>query len=180
MNYQEHYIQIIEKLKKDQRPLVKLTPELLKELKAEWKDSLCQSIQDRPKLIKILCILDNTQNYSAEFNDLFMETFQLITDHELIIYVLAASQKHIINQSFRTGDMVPFFYFDYLKKLLKNKNPEVLEWTLRTIESLGPLSMRLKNEVRGVRPSFLKLFNTHQQACTQIIELLEKQWKQLL
>ena len=180
MTYQEHYIQIIEKLKKDERPLIKLTPELLKELKTEWKNSLSQTSQDRLKLTKILCILDNTQNYSAEFNDLFIETFQLIADHELIIYALAASQKHIINQSFRTGDMIPLFYFDYLKKLLKHKNPEVLEWTLRTIESLGPLSMRLKNEVRGVKPSFLKLFNTHQRSCTQIIELLEKQWKQLL
>lgn len=180
MNYQDHYIQIIDKLKKHERPLIKLTQDLVEELKNEWAASLRQGNQERLKLIKILCILDNTQNYAADFNDLFLQTFKTITDHELIIYTLAASQKHIINQSFRSGDMIPHFYFEHLKILLKHKNPEVLEWTLRTVESLGPLSMRLKNEVRGIKPSFFKLFNAHQQACVQIIELLEKQWRHLL
>jgi hypothetical protein len=37
MNYQELYTQIIDKLKKNERPLILLTPELIAELKAEWQ-----------------------------------------------------------------------------------------------------------------------------------------------
>jgi hypothetical protein len=180
MNYHDQYIQIIEKLKKDERPLIKLSPEFITELKTEWEKIL--ELEDIPasNLVKILCILDNTQNFSFAFNECFLQTFQKISDPELLIYTLAASQKHIINESLRTGVMIPPFYFEQLKKLLNHKNPEVVEWTLRNIESMGPLSLRLKEDVRKINLSFFKLFNTHQKACTQIIELLEKQWKNLL
>lgn len=180
MNYQELYSQIIEKLKKHERPQIKLTPELVSELKSAWQEALLRPAIDESALTKILCILDNTQNATSELNDLFSQTFEKIRNQELLIYLLAASQKHIVNESLRTGNMIPAFYFDQLRLLLKNKNPEVLEWTLRTIESMGPLSLRLKKEVREVKPGFLKLFNAHQKSASQIIELLENQWKRML
>lgn len=180
MNYQELYTQTIEKLKRNERPLIRLTPELITELKSAWHKAIEGDLIDEAALTKILCILDNTQNYTSELNEYFFGTFKKIKNHELIIYVLAASQKHVVNESLRTGVMIPAVYFDHLRELLKNKNPEVLEWTLRTIESMGPLSMRLKQEVREVKPSFLKLFNTHQKSAIQIIDLLEQQWKRML
>ena len=180
MNYHELYIQIIERLKKSERPQIKLTPELIAELKTEWHKAMAGSNIDQLALTKILCILDNTQNYTSELNDLFLKTFEKIRDQELLIYTLAASQKHVVSECLRTGNMIPAFYFDQLRALLKNKNPEVLEWTLRTIESMGPLSMRLKKEVRESKPNFLKLLNTHHKSASQIIELLENQWKRML
>lgn len=180
MNYQDLYAQIILKLKNDERPLIKLTPELVSELKAVWSASLSSDKIDESALTKIFCILDNTQNYTSELNDLFHESFLKIKNHELLIYTLAAAQKHLVNESLRTGNMVPSFFFEHLKILLKNKNPEVLEWTLRTIESMGPLSMRFRKEIREVKPSFMKLFNTHQKSAMLIIDLLEKEWKRML
>ncbi|RPJ73908.1 MAG: hypothetical protein EHM20_11470 [Alphaproteobacteria bacterium] len=180
MTIDELYLNTIEKLNQNIRPHIKLTPELISELKSAWQKAIAGPNIDQSALTKIFCILDNTQNYTSELNELFLETFQKIRDHELLIYILAASQKHIVNESLRTGVMVPIFYFDQLRELLKNKNPEVLEWTLRTIESMGPLSLRLKNEIREAKPGFLKLFNTHQKSATQIIELLENQWKRML
>jgi hypothetical protein len=79
----------------------------------------------------------------------------------------------------KSGVMISGVYFDLLKKLLKNKNPEVLEWTLRTIDSMGPMSLRLKKEVLEARPGLMKFFNQHQKSSSQIIELLEKQWEKM-
>ena len=116
---------------------------------------------------------------TSEFNELFFLTFKKIQNNDLVIYLLAASQKHVIGEALRTGDMIQEEYFQTLRELLKNKNPEVMEWTLRTIESLGPLSTRLKKEVLEAKPGFLKFFNQHQKASSQIIELLENQWKRM-
>lgn len=180
MNYQELYTQTIEKLKRHERPLIKLDTELIMELKTQWQKAIAGPSINQETLTKILCILDNTQNYTSELNDLFFQSLSKIREHEILVYILAASQKHIVSESLRTGVVIPTLYIDQLKQLLKNKNPEVLEWTLRTIESMGPLSLRLKKEVREINPSFLKSFNTHQKSATQIIELLENQWKRML
>jgi hypothetical protein len=76
-----------------------------------------------------------------------------------------------------TGNMMPSEFFDILKNLLKTKSPELLEWTLRTIESMGPLNFRLKTEIINSRPGMKKIFNSHLRACDEIINLLESQWK---
>jgi hypothetical protein len=176
MTYQQIYQDILEKLKNNQRPLIKLTPELISELKTEWEKAL-KSKSENETIKKILCILDNTQTTTSELNELFLKTLKEIKDHELIVYALAASQKHVIADSFKTGTMMSAEYFEVLKKLLQDKNPEVKEWALRTVESLGPLSLRLKNEVLAAKPGFMKIFNQHQKASGQIIEYLEKEWK---
>ncbi|MDD4973300.1 MAG: hypothetical protein PHY93_03070 [Bacteriovorax sp.] len=179
MNYQQLYIQIIDKLKKNERPLILLTPELIAELKAEWQRALSEINVDEIALKKILCILDNTQNMTSELNELFIATFEKVRNQDLLIYTLAASQKHVIAQSLHTGNMISIAYFEKLKALLKNNNPEVVEWTLRTIETMGPLSLRLVNDVRAVKPGIFKFLNLHQKAASQIIELMEKQWEKM-
>lgn len=179
MNYQELYTQIIEKLQKNERPLIKLTPELVAELKTEWQKAIAEINIDESALKKILCILDNTQNMTSELNELFIRTFEKVRDQDLLVYALAASQKHVIGESLRTGNMISSAYFEQLKELLKSKNPEVVEWTLRTIETMGPLSLRLVKEVRAVKPGIFKFLNQHQKYSAQIIELMEKQWEKM-
>jgi len=179
MKNSELYLDIIAKLKAHQRPLLKLTPELIDELKFDWQNSLKDTV-DHQTILEILCILDNTQNTSNAFNDLFLITFEKCTNEDLLIHTLAASQKHLVAESLKSGVMPPQAYFDCLKTLLKNKKPEVIEWTLRTIESMGPLSLRLKLEVRAAKPGISKFFNSHQKSASQIIELLEKQWERML
>jgi hypothetical protein len=182
-NYQRIYQETIEKLKNGQRPQIKLTPELLSEMKLEWEKSLASGIDKATQnetIKKILCILDNSQNSTSELNDLFFQTLKQIKDHELIIYCLAASQKHVIADGLKTGKVMSYEFFEILKTLLQDKNPEVKEWTLRTIESLGPLSLRLKQEVLKAKPGFMKIFNQHQKASAQLIDYLENEWKRML
>jgi hypothetical protein len=179
MNYQELYLETIHKLKRNERPLIKLNQELINHLKDEWPKAFNSPSVDKLALEKILCILDNTQNTSNQFTEMFLTIFAKIEDDQLLIFALASSQKHVIAEAFKSGDMIPAPYFDELKKLLKNKNPEVLEWTLRTIDCLGPLSLRLKKEIREVKPGFKKFFNHHQKSSFAIIELLEKQWENI-
>lgn len=176
--YQELYRETIEKLRQGHRPQIKLTPELLAEIKADWEAALASGAQNET-IKKILCILDNSQNTTAELNDLFIKTLKEIKDNELVVYALSASQKHVVAESLKTGTMISFEYFEALKNLIQDKNPEVKEWALRTIETLGPLSLRLKNEVLAARPGIMKLFNQHTKASSQIIEYLEKEWKRM-
>jgi hypothetical protein len=181
-NYLEIYTEIIEKLKKDQRPKVVLTKELLAEIKEVWELALKKGsshINEQEQIKKILCILDNTQTTTSELNELFFKTLMEVKEKDLLIYTLSASQKHVIADSFKTGKMISFEYFDILKKLLSDKNPEIKEWTLRTIESLGPLSLRFQKEVLAAKPSFLKRFNQHQKRSFQLITFLENEWKRM-
>jgi hypothetical protein len=176
--FERIYKETIEKLKNGQRPQVKLTPELLSEMRAEWEKALAEKSTETIR--KVLCILDNAQNTTSEFNELFFKTLKEIKDHELIVYCLSASQKHVIADALKTGKMISLEYFEILKKLLLDKNPEIKEWTLRTIETMGPLSMRLKNEVLAAKPGLMKMFNQHQKASAQLIEYLENEWKRML
>lgn len=179
MNTNDLYLDTIAKLKRDIRPLILLTPELILRLKLEWQNALNASNIDQSSLKKILCILDNTQNMTSELNELFIKTLEQSHDPDLLIYTLAASQKHVIGESLRTGNMISNAYFQKLKELLKSKNPEVLEWTLRTIEAMGPLSLRFIKDVRDIKPGVLKFFNPHLKSSSQLITLMEKQWEKM-
>jgi hypothetical protein len=167
INLESLYQNTLLKLKNDQRPQIKLTPELIAVLKSNWSESP----------LKVLCILNHTQSTSAEFNQLIFAALNESKDYKFLIFLLAASEKHIISHSFMTGNMIPMEFFDILKKLLQTKNPELLEWVLRTIESMGPLNRRLQKEIRKSKPGFMKYFNSHLRASDEIIILLEKQWK---
>jgi hypothetical protein len=182
-NYQRIYQETIEKLKLGQRPQVKLTPELVAELQLEWSKAFVNGVAKSAQnetIKKILCILDNTQNTTSELNELFIQTLKEIKDSELTIYCLAASQKHVIADGLKTGKMITFEFFEILKNLLHNQDPEVKEWTLRTIESMGPLGLRLKQDVLKAKPGFLQKFNKHQKASAQLIEYLESEWNRML
>lgn len=182
-NYQRIYQETIEKLKQGQRPQVKLTPELLAELKTEWQKALSDKsakFTQNETIKKILCILDNSQNTTSELNDLFFATLKEIKDSELLVYCLAASQKHVIADSLKTGKMISIEFFEILKIMLTDTNPEIKEWTLRTIETMGPLGMRLKAEVLKAKPGFMQMFNKHQKASAQLIEYLENEWNRML
>lgn len=178
-NLEALYDQIILKLKKNERPQIKLSPELIAEIKTEWQKAIDHSHIEEATIKKILCILDNTQNMTAELNEQFIKTFEKVRNQDLLIYALAASQKHVIAESLKTGTMISAEYFEKLKELLKSKNPEVVEWTLRTIESMGPLSLRLVSDVRSVKFGIFKFLNQHQKSSSQLISLMEKQWEKM-
>ena len=175
------YTEIIEKLKNHQRPQVRLSPELVSLIRDAWQGALKENDESlqNSSLKKIFCILDNTQTTTSELNELFIQTLKEIKNNELIVYCLAASQKHLIGDSFKTGKMISYEFFDLLKNLVKDKNPEIKEWALRTIETLGPMSLRLKNEVLNSKPGLSKFINKHAKASQEIIDALEREWKRM-
>lgn len=176
--YTKLYQDTLLKLKSGQRPQIKLNAEMIEGLKLEWQNALNTNASET--ITKILCILDNTQNTTSELNELFFKTLKTMKDSDLLVYTLSASQKHVIAEALKTGVMIPMEYFEILKNLLLSKNPEVKEWTLRTIETMGPLSLRLKKEVLNAKPGLMKLINSHQKKSAQLIEFLESEWKRMI
>ena len=52
--------------------------------------------------------------------------------------------------------------------------------SLRTIATMGPLSLRLKKEILDAKPGFRKFINSHHKKNSQLIEYLENEWKRML
>ncbi|RLA64835.1 MAG: hypothetical protein DRQ88_10360 [Epsilonproteobacteria bacterium] len=168
MNFQAKYLEIIGQLKKNTRPMVELTPDEVREL---WVKELSEE-----DLKQVLCILDHTKKLHGEFSSPIIKT--LAGDHspEILVYALAASQRHIIAKCGIDGVRVPKEFIEALRKLLKNNDAEVLEWDLRVIEQLGGRALILKEDVLAAKPNFLRALNPHKKAARQIITMLEKRW----
>jgi hypothetical protein len=178
INLEAIFNEIIEKLKKDERPKIMLTPEIIQKIKDEWNELLKLDFKDNKRLHQILCILDNSHNYSREFQDLLLTTLKKAKDKDTIIYTLTAIKKHIIEENLKNGIVLPLELMNSLKELIKSKEPEVVEWTLRTIDSMGPFGLRLRDEVLKHRPGISAFFNKHKQNSLEIIDHLEKQWNE--
>ena len=178
------YSQAIDDLKNFKRPQIKLGREEFIELYQIWQEKIqeldnpSQSEEALKALEKILCILDHTQKASSIFDELIEKSFQKVNKPELIIYLLSVSQKHLIQKKFLEGNPIPKSFFKSLRHLLETgqDHPEVLEWTLRTIEQLGNQSIKLREDILKIKPTWGALFNSNKKASKQIIEMLEKRW----
>lgn len=174
MNLNEEFENVISKLKNDERPLLKYSELEFSELNSLWTEFLNSKRFD--ELLKVFCLLDNTQNYSSVFNENIYRTFKEVDDPEFLIYNLSAASKHIIAFHQKRGERTPFELLEVLRELIKHQNPEVLEWTLRTIETLGSQAIFLKDDIMKARPGILSIFDKHKKASKQIIDMLEKRW----
>ena len=174
MNLEKEFNSTIEKLKNNERPLLKYTSIQFEELNNTWTNLL--SNENYSELFKVFCLLDNTQNYSDIFSENIFKTFDLTSDPQVIIYNLSAASKHIIAYNHQLGNRAPHDLVMKLKELLSHRDPEVLEWTLRTIEQLGSQALFLKDDIIKSRPGILAIFDKHKKASKQIIEMLEKRW----
>ncbi|CBW27011.1 hypothetical protein BMS_2208 [Halobacteriovorax marinus SJ] len=173
MDINKEFEQVIEKLKKNERPLLKYSEDEFHAINEEWSKLL--ETKNYKDLHKIFCILDNTQNYSNIFSENIFKTFS-IKDDEILIYNLSAASKHIIAYHQKKGERTPFELLNIFKELLHHQSPEVLEWTLRTVEQLGSQAIFLKDDIIKAKPGIMSLFDKHKKASKQIIEMLEKRW----
>jgi len=95
---------------------------------------------------------------------------------------MGIAHKHILERQQRDGDPIPQELILILKLYMtdkKNQQWEVLEWVLRTVVMIGPLSLELKSDIESIKPTILSLFNRHQRHYFEILELLQKNWQQL-
>lgn len=170
--------EIIQKLKNNERPKIMLTADLIEKIKNEWHEIIADSKLDTIRLQKLLCILDNTHNLTTEFQSLIIETLAKVKDAETTIYTLAAAKKHIIEENLKNGVVIPQKMMDELKRLLTHPEPEVFEWVLRTVDDLGPLGLRLRDDILKNRPGIGAFFNKHKKNSLEIIDHLEKKFNE--
>lgn len=171
------YQEILEKIKDEKRPFLRLDQNQRESLALSWREALGDHQNHQLKAIS--CILEHSTSQDDRFDQLFIESLSTISDANLLIYFLSASQKHVIERAHRIGEPVSIEFIKVLRSLLSLQDPELYEWTLRTIESLGPQNLILKDAILSTRPNRLNIFNKHSVSANQIINLLQRQWNEL-
>lgn len=172
MNLEEIFQNVLAKLERGERPLLRLSREDFLELKKVWTQA-----SDTETIHKVLCLLDNCHSLSPEFDELIIEHLHERQHPQTIIFTLSAATKHVLALKMRNGDPVPAAFIDALGALLAHKNAEVLEWTLRTIVELGRQGKRLRAQIQAHRPGFSAIFNVHKRNAQEIIDLIERTWQ---
>lgn len=177
MDIESVYQEVMGKLKNNQRPLLKLTPDnfafYLETLQAYLKSTPL----DLSNAHKVLLILGHGQSGDLRFEGPLLG---LMSHPEatssLIISALSASQIHLIKQAKLEGRRASFAYLEALKKLLYHADPEVVEWSLRTLDQLGGQGILLKEDLRKIRPGISAVFNQHKKNIQQIVDMLLKRF----
>ena len=150
----------------------------MEELSILWEKALEE--RDFDGLKQVLCLVQYSKEMSTLSVDLFVQTLHLLQGQKdsdpLILLTLGASWRPVIVKSQKTGERISLSFMESLKKLLFHKNPEVLEWTLRTIDQLGGESIWFKDAIIKIRPGWGRFFNKNKRASFQIIDMLSRRW----
>ena len=176
MIIEETYKQIINDLKQGKRPSINLDENLTSEILEKWQQALTEERSEKV-LTQIFCLLEHAQNSTAKFDQLYTQTFLEILDPDVLVYAMGSFHKQVLARLTREGNRVGQDHIESIKALLSHPSPEVLDWTLRTIEQFGMQGLQLKEFIREQRPGVSAIFNKHKKASKQIIDLLEKRWK---
>lgn len=179
MNIENTYNDVLVSLKKEKRPLLKQNDDDFKELFLALGNSLnsIEMHESKEMIKKVLCILDHTTNHSPIFEGILckiLKSKDVPTD--LKVYTLSTTQKFIIQRRNFMGEPLPSFYIDTLSDLLDVKDPELYEWTLRTIDEMGVQGKKLVHKILKTRPRFLQMLKKHNQNSHDIIEMLLVKW----
>ncbi|GEM_PF-1608524 len=133
--------------------------------------------QDWAYLKDILFLLDHSSVTDRRFE---AGILALLKKHDLepdlLIFLLNVSRKHIVTARFKDGQRLDFPFLEALQKLLYHKDPEVVEWVLRTIEECGTQGVYFLKDMDKIKPSVFKMVNKHFRAIREIIAMLERRW----
>ncbi len=172
MDIEETYQKILKEIELGHRGLVRLSSDEIDELNTVLADS----ISNPGKLEKVLCVIEHASNFSNKFEPNLLRVLNSPIQDNLVVFTLNCARKHIIEARFTRGLRLEFSFLDALNKYLHHKNPEVVEWTLRTIEACGNQGVYFLKEFDKIKPPPWKWFNSHQRAVREIITLLERRW----
>ena len=143
---QQIYQEILANLQKGGRPSVSLRPENLSEIKASWEKSL--NPLDIEQLSRLLCILRHSKTLSPNFDTLFWRTLSHPDcPSQILILTLGTLSRQIIDRCEQRGERLPSQLAERLRPLLSHPDAEVFEWSLRTVELMGPQGVLLKKEI---------------------------------
>lgn len=172
MNIEESYQKILKEIEQGHRGLVRLSSDDMEALNAELEVNL----SDPVKLEKVLCVIEHSMSFNNKFEPNLLKVLNSPIPDALVVFALNCARKHIIEARFTRGQRLEFPFLDALNKYLHHKNPEVVEWTLRTIEGCGNQGVYFLKEFDKIKPPPWKWFNSHQRAVREIITLLERRW----
>ncbi len=175
MNFHERYETIMKGLAQGHRGLVRFNSDETRDLEELLKTKLAE--KNHPDLEKVLCLIEHSSLPHQGFEKDLLSALNSDLPDPLIIFALNAARKHILQARFNKGNRLEYEFLETLKKLLHRKNPEVVEWTLRTIEECGNQGVYFLQEFDKIRPAPWKWFNAHQRAVREIITLLERRWR---
>ncbi len=166
---------LLQRLSQGKRSHLELSQEVLSDIEHRWRQALDQ--KQPQELDALMCVLEHARHPHKQFEELFFSTLENEVPPKQIIFTLAASWKHLLERWARAGDRVPPRYLEVLRQLLKHKDFEVREWTLRTLDQVGPQGRLLMADIRAANTSWSKFFNPHAKAIAQLVEMFEKRWK---
>ena len=166
------YKNILEDLKLGGRGLRRFNALELKELEGILVNSQGEQLQ------KVLCVIEHSMSFHPPFEPLLLKILTTETDSEILVFALNASRKHILSAHQQQGKRIEFNFLKVLQKLLYSKSPEVVEWTLRTIEEMGSQGIFFKKDLNNIKPAPWKWFNEHQRSVREIIAMLEHRWSE--
>lgn len=175
MNINERYESIMKGLALGHRGLVRFNAEETQELESHLHTKLSE--KNFSELGKILCLIEHSSLPHQGFEKDLVRALNSDLPDPLIIFALNAARKHILQARFNKGNRLEFDFLETLKKLLHSKNPEVVEWSLRTIEECGNQGVYFLQEFDKIKPAPWKWFNAHQRAVRELITLLERRWR---
>lgn len=172
MNIDERYQSIMKGIEQGHRGLTRFTAAEIEELEASLNKE-----KNPETLEKILCLIEHSSMPHQGFEKELISILNSEAPDRLIIFALNASRKHILQARFNKGHRLDFEFLETLKRLLHHRNPEVVEWTLRTIEECGNQGVYFLREFDKIKPAPWKWFNAHQRAVRELITLLERRWR---
>jgi hypothetical protein len=174
MNLEAYYQQIMTHLNQGSRALVRFSAEEKEELTRILEQALAES--DQMTLEKVLCLVDHSAGDHLPWEQPLLRALTLPLSPNLLVFTLNCARKHIIQARHKRGQRLSFEFLEALKKLLFSPSPEVVEWTLRTIEECGSQGVYFLREFDKIKPPPWKWFNAHQRAVREIIAMLERRW----
>jgi hypothetical protein len=178
MNIDQEYNKILHQLKAGGRPNIKLSKSDFSQLLSLWPKPV-QYNQKKEVFLKILCILENTQNFAPQFLNPIIEVLENSKDKELVIHTLGISQKHILSCFQMKGERVPISFIKSIGHALGSSEPEVIEWGLRVLEQSGSAGILLKEDVRSLNIPFFKRWNSKWKIVSSLKNFILNQWKPL-
>jgi hypothetical protein len=174
MDIESLYQKTISSLEQGSRALIRFSPQEIEELTQSFQAALL--VNDLPSLEKILCLIDHNAVDYAPWETPILEALNKDLPPRLMVFALNCARKHIIQARFKRGTRLQFDFLETLKKLLFSPSPEVVEWTLRTIEECGNQGVFFLRDFDKIKPPPWKWFNQHQRSVREIIAMLERRW----
>jgi hypothetical protein len=173
MNISQKYQEIMQALERGDR--------YQKPLTIEECEIVLQKLQQTQNLSSteldwVLCIAINTATFISNIEASLISILRTNKNNSTLVYALNCSRKQIIAAQFRQGRRLSPDFLDTLMLLIEHQDPEIVEWTLRTIEECGSQAIYFRAKLKTIRPSIFKLFNRHQRAILELTEYLERKW----